>query len=169
MSEECCAPTVPMMILACAGGSNVGQLSNQAAVELTQEGLGKLFCLAGIGAHLSGFVQSAKDILHLVVIDGCEVACAKGILEQAEVPVRGYLVLTDLGIDKNKNLQLVREEIERVKAAVRDLAGISASGPFCPYPPPATVKQELSEQSDSSCCEVATPPGDLATCACQKT
>lgn len=35
------------MILACSGGSNVGQLSNQAAIELTQEGFGKMFCLAG--------------------------------------------------------------------------------------------------------------------------
>ncbi|MFZ2088862.1 MAG: putative zinc-binding protein [Desulfobaccales bacterium] len=129
MSEECCAPSVPTMILACAGGSNVGQLSNQAAVELTQEGFGKLFCLAGIGAHLSGFVQSAMDIPQLVVIDGCEVACAKGILEQAEVPVRGYLVLTELGIEKNKNLQLVKEEIEKVKDAVRNLASQTAPAP----------------------------------------
>lgn len=126
MSEECCASTAPTMILACAGGSNVGQLSNQAAVELTQEGFGKLFCLAGIGAHLSGFVQSARDIPQLVVIDGCEVGCSKGILEQAEVPVRGYLVLTELGIEKNKNLKLNREEVEKVKQAVRDLAGSSS-------------------------------------------
>jgi uncharacterized metal-binding protein len=28
------------MILACSGGSNVGQVANQAAAELTQEGLG---------------------------------------------------------------------------------------------------------------------------------
>ena len=39
------------MILACSGGSNVGQLSNQAAIELTHEGFGKMFCLAGIGGH----------------------------------------------------------------------------------------------------------------------
>jgi len=116
------------MILACAGGSNVGQLSNQAAVELTQEGFGKLFCLAGIGAHLSGFVQSARDIPQLVVIDGCEVGCAKGILEQAEVPVRGYLVLTELGIQKNKNLNLDREELAKVKQAVKDLSGSSTGG-----------------------------------------
>ena len=128
MSEDCCASTVPTMILACAGGSNVGQLSNQAAVELTQEGFGKLFCLAGIGAHLSGFVLSARDIPQLVVIDGCEVGCAKGILEQAEVPVRGYLVLTEMGIQKNKNLKLNREEVEKVKQAVRDLSGSSAGG-----------------------------------------
>jgi uncharacterized metal-binding protein len=132
MAEECCTPTVPRMILACAGGSNVGQLSNQAAVELTQEGFGKLFCLAGIGAHLSGFVQSAKDIPEMVVIDGCEVACAKGVLEQAGVPVRGYLVLTAMGIEKNKNLALNREEVEKVKQAVRDLAasaGAEAAAP----------------------------------------
>jgi uncharacterized metal-binding protein len=63
MSQECCTTTAPRMILACAGGSNVGQLSNQAAVELTQEGFGKLFCLAGVGAHLSGFVKSAAQRL----------------------------------------------------------------------------------------------------------
>jgi uncharacterized metal-binding protein len=109
------------MILACSGGSNVGQLSNQVAVELTQEGFGKFSCLAGVGAHLSGFVQSAKDIPDLVVIDGCPVGCAKGVLEHAEVPLRTYLVITDLGIDKNKDMNLKREEIDRVKQAVRQL------------------------------------------------
>ncbi|MCX5888552.1 MAG: putative zinc-binding protein [Deltaproteobacteria bacterium] len=121
MGKDCCQPTVTTMILACSGGSNVGQLSNQAAIELTQEGFGKLSCLAGVGAHLSGFIQSAKDIPGLVVIDGCEVGCAKGVLEQAEVPLRGYLVITALGIEKNKDLNLKREEIDRVKEAVRRL------------------------------------------------
>ena len=71
MSQDCCAPDENVMILACSGGSNVGQLSNQAAVELTQEGFGKMHCLAGIRGHLSGFVQSAKDIPQMVAIDGC--------------------------------------------------------------------------------------------------
>ena len=70
MSEECCSPGGDLMILPCSRGSNVGQLSNQAAVELTQEGFGKMFCLAGIGRHLSGFVQSAKDVHNMVAIDG---------------------------------------------------------------------------------------------------
>ncbi len=121
MSQDCCQPAVTTMILACSGGSNVGQLSNQAAIELTQEGFGKLSCLAGVGAHLSGFVQSARDIDQLVVIDGCEVGCAKGVLEHAEVPLRTYLVITDLGIGKNKDMNLKREEIDRVKEAVRRL------------------------------------------------
>ena len=56
-----------------------------------------------------------------MVIDGCEVGCAKGVLEQAEVPLRNYLVITALGIDKNKDMNLKREEIDRVKEAVRRL------------------------------------------------
>jgi uncharacterized metal-binding protein len=123
MTQECCQPQVDTIILACAGGSNVGQLSNQAAVELTQEGFGKLFCLAGVGAHLSGFIKAVSDIPQLVVIDGCEIGCAKGILEQAEVPLRSHLVITDLGITKNKDMNLKREEIDRVKQAVKDLPG----------------------------------------------
>jgi uncharacterized metal-binding protein len=33
MAEECCVPSGNVMILACSGGSNVGQLANQAEVE----------------------------------------------------------------------------------------------------------------------------------------
>ncbi len=139
MSEPCC-PTGAgsqgnVMILACSGGSNVGQLSNQAAVELTMEGFGKMFCLAGIGGHLSGFVQSAKDVPAMVVIDGCQIGCAKAILEHAQVPLKNYVVLTDLGIEKNKNFHLERETLEKVKAAVReackDLPTDVPSGPAC--------------------------------------
>jgi len=119
MSEGCCATGGNIMILACSGGSNVGQLSNQAAVELTQEGFGKIFCLAGIGGKLQGFVQSAKDVPEMVAIDGCELGCAKATLEQAGVTLKTYVVLTDLGIKKNKDFNLKREEIEQVKEAIK--------------------------------------------------
>ena len=119
MAEECCAQGGNIMILACSGGSNVGQLSNQAAVELTQEGFGKMFCLAGVGGHLGGFVQSAKDVPQMVAIDGCEIGCAKAILEHAEVPVKSYILVTDFGIEKNKDFNLKRVEIDKVKEAVK--------------------------------------------------
>ena len=122
MSQECCQSGNDVMILACSGGSNVGQLSNQAAVELTQEGFGKMFCLAGIGGQLSGFVQSAKDVPVMVAVDGCQVGCAKAILEQAQVPMTNYLVLTNEGIEKNKDFNLQRSDIEQVKAAIKRCA-----------------------------------------------
>jgi len=123
MANDCCSSDGNIMILACSGGSNVGQLSNQAAVELTREGFGKMFCLAGIGGQLSGFVQSAKDVPQMLAIDGCSVGCTKAILEQANVPLKNYIVVTELGIEKNKDFNLKEEDIQKVKDAVTVVRG----------------------------------------------
>lgn len=120
MSEECCTKNQDTMILACSGASNLGQLANQAAVELTREGFGKMFCVAAIGAHLPTFVEAAKKSQGLITIDGCAVGCARKILEHAEVPLQAYVVLYDLGIEKNSNTNLIPSEVEKVKAAVKD-------------------------------------------------
>ncbi|MFN2352955.1 MAG: putative zinc-binding protein [Desulfopila sp.] len=119
MSDNCCTSGGEVMLLACSGGSNVGQLSNQAAVELTQEGFGKMFCLAGVGGELTGFVQSAKDVAEMVVIDGCSVGCAKAIFEKAGIALKNYVVITDEDIEKNKDFNLQRADIDSVKKAVR--------------------------------------------------
>lgn len=111
------------MLLACSGGSNVGQLSNRAAVELTQEGFGKMFCLAGIGGGISGFVQSAKDAPTIVAIDGCPIGCAKKILANNGIENAKYLLLTELGIEKDKNLDPLPNELAKVKKAVRQMCG----------------------------------------------
>ena len=121
MAENCCTTNGNTMILACSGASNVGQLSNRAAVELTQEGFGKMFCLAGIGGDLSSFIQSAKDTPRMIAIDGCDVGCAKAIFERADVPLKDYLVLTSMGIEKNKNFDLKHLDVQKVKEEIKKL------------------------------------------------
>jgi uncharacterized metal-binding protein len=140
MAEECCATNGNIMILSCSGGSNVGQLSNQAAVELTKESFGKIYCLAGVGGLLSGFVQSAKDAPRMVAIDGCPIGCAKAILEKGDVPLKSYLVVTELGIEKNHDFNLKREDIDRVKEAVKKPEGESLSA------------EKAAGISSASCC-----------------
>lgn len=125
MSNECKVSSGEIMILACSGGSNVGQLSNRAAVELTKEGFGKMFCLAGIGGHLPGFLKAAGET-PVLALDGCAVGCARAILRHAEIPAAAYVVLTDLGIEKNKDLEPGREQIDRVKDAARKAVQESA-------------------------------------------
>lgn len=110
-----------IMIMSCSGAANVGQLANKVAVELTQEGFGKLFCLAGIGGHLSGFVRSAREVPVKVVIDGCPVGCARAILEHLEIPLGIYLVLTDLGIEKRiGDFNLQGDDVQKVKKAIKE-------------------------------------------------
>jgi len=118
MSDACCSCAGgPVLILACSGGSNVGQLANAAAVSLTREGKGKMYCLAGVGGHVDGIVESCKGAGQLVVIDGCPVACAKKACEHAGVPVAKYVEITSLGIEKNYNLDLSASDVQKVVAA----------------------------------------------------
>ena len=39
-------------VASCSGPSNVGQIANQAAIELAKEKVSGFFCLAGVGARI---------------------------------------------------------------------------------------------------------------------
>lgn len=113
--ESCTCSANPTLFFACSGGSNVGQIANDACRQLASEGHGKLYCLAGIGGHVSGIVESAKAATKVVAIDGCGVKCALKSLEAANVPVTHHIVLTDWGIEKNSTLFPDQEVIEKTK------------------------------------------------------
>ncbi len=84
----CCETGKNIMVLACSGGSNVGQLSNEAAIRLTKEGVGKIYCLAGIGGDLDAFVASAKGVDNILLIDGCELGCGLAVLKRHNITPR---------------------------------------------------------------------------------
>ena len=114
MDEKCLCEPSEILIFPCSGGSNVGQIANQAGVKLTQEGMGRFFCLAGVGAHVSGMVESTKAGKVIVAIDGCPVACAKKTLEHAGFNIDEYVQVTDLEIEKNHNLNPLTPDVEKV-------------------------------------------------------
>lgn len=118
MSESCCNKRSNRLILACAGAANTGQMTYRLALELTRDGRGNLFCLAGIGAHLSGFVVSARDAEEMLVLDGCALACASKNLEQADIPVRNHFIMTDLGVKKQHGKAPTAGQTAKVKAAI---------------------------------------------------
>ena len=113
MEEKCLCEPTEILIFPCSGGSNVGQIANEAGVKLTQQGMGKFFCLAGIGGHVSGMIESTKAGKVIVAIDGCPVACAKKTLEHAEFNIDEYVEITSLGIEKNPNLNPLIPDVEK--------------------------------------------------------
>ncbi len=107
----CCSINTQTLIFACAGGSNTGQVSNRAMIELEKKGMGKVYCLAGVGADLSGFVENARAGT-TILIDGCPVGCAKkAFYKHGIIPTR-YIVVTELGIEKNHNFDNLEAETE---------------------------------------------------------
>lgn len=118
MSESCGNEGSNRLIMACAGAAYTGQMTYQLALELTREGQGNLFCLAGIGAHLSGFVRSAREAADMLVLDGCPMACAGKNLEQAAIPVRNHFIMTELGVKKQHGQSPDPEQMAKMKAAI---------------------------------------------------
>lgn len=114
MEDKCLCEPTEILIFPCSGGSNVGQIANQAGVKLTQEGFGNIFCLAGIGGHVNGMIESTKAGKIIVAIDGCPVACAKKTLEHAGFNIDEYVLVTDLGIEKNHDFNLNPLEVQKV-------------------------------------------------------
>lgn len=116
--EVCTCEPTEVLIFPCSGGSNVGQLANQAAIELTESDVGNIFCLAGIGGNVPGVIESTKGAKRVVAIDGCAVKCAKKTLERANINITDYVIVTDLGIKKNHGFRLNQKEVDIVKNAV---------------------------------------------------
>ncbi len=114
MEEKCLCEPAEILIFPCSGGSNVGQIANQTGVKLTQDGMGRFFCLAGIGGHVSGMIESTKAGKVLVAIDGCPVACAKKTLEHAGFNIDEYVEITSMGIEKNHDLNSLTSDVEKV-------------------------------------------------------
>jgi uncharacterized metal-binding protein len=112
MLEEkdiCCTGSVKTLILGCSGGSNVGQVANNVMIELDKGGVGNGYCLSGVGADLSGFIESAKAA-RTILVDGCSVGCGKKIFEKNGIEPSGYFVITDFGIEKKHAFDKLNDE-----------------------------------------------------------
>jgi uncharacterized metal-binding protein len=85
---------------------------------MTREGIAKMSCLAGVGAHISGFVVSARDCDQLVVLDGCPQRCASKVFEHVGVKPHICVTLTDHGFEKRQGVPVMPEEVERARELV---------------------------------------------------
>ncbi|MEI7832412.1 MAG: putative zinc-binding protein [bacterium] len=120
MSTNCCGKG-DVLIFACSGGSNVGQISNDAAKALDQSGQGSFFCLIGVGAGVGPIVErTKKDSTTVVAIDGCNVACAKKALANIGVSADVYVDVTALGVEKGHHFNHTQAEIDQTSKTVVD-------------------------------------------------
>jgi len=119
MVKKCLCEAGKVLIFPCSGGSNCGQIANQAAVQLTEEGIGTIYCLAGIGAHDSVIIDTAKAAKRVVAIDGCSTACAKRTLEHAGIMVTDYLDVNREGVKKVHDFKFSLQDISSIVAKVK--------------------------------------------------
>lgn len=125
MSNSCICKPAEIMVFACSGGgANVGQISNQAALEITKEGKAKMYCLAGLGGHVPGIIEATRKAKKIIVVDGCPVSCAKKMVEHVGIKIDHYIIVTEEGIDKTPGeFNMTEEEILKIKNLIEQKIG----------------------------------------------
>ncbi len=123
----CLYATASVLVFPCSGGSNVGQITNEAALDLDRTHQARIYCLAGVAAHIPGMVDSAKSASTVIAIDGCPVACARIALEHAGIRVDQSIIVTNLGIEKKHAFIWDMDDVEKVIAAVAPVAASVAA------------------------------------------
>ena len=118
MSEKsaCTCGVGPKLIFACSGAADVGAIADQTARKLTRDGVGKMYCTAGIGGQVAGIMATTQSAARILAIDGCPLNCVKSSLDQAGFKTYEHLQLADLGMEKGKT-PLTPEVIAKVATA----------------------------------------------------
>ena len=120
MSQENSCSGGPRLIFACSGAADVGEIADKAARKLTKEGVGKMFCTAGIGGRVSGIMKTTESAEGILAIDGCPLNCVKNSLEKAGFNEFKHLQVADLGLEKCSS-PVTEENIAKVAAKGKEL------------------------------------------------
>lgn len=121
--SECCSGGESkrrVLLYACSGGANVGEVADRAARRLMAEGEGTMWCLAGVAAGVAPILAKAREADVNLVLDGCDVDCARKVFERAGIANVMQVRVTDLGIEKVKGTGATDEQVAASVAAARD-------------------------------------------------
>lgn len=117
MTDCCCGNNSGKNVLlyACSGGANVAEASDKACRQLMSEGLGTMFCLAGLGAGIENMIQQARDADVNVIIDGCPMDCARQVFDNLGLSNVHFVRVTDMGLEKKpKGTRATDEEVTTI-------------------------------------------------------
>jgi uncharacterized metal-binding protein len=119
--QSCCSDGAARTVLlyACSGAANVAEVADRAARKLMSSGCGAMFCLAGLGADIADMVQIARDADLNLLIDGCSVECAKAIFDRHGLTNYRQIKVTDLGIEKAKQVPVTDAQVDAVVVKVK--------------------------------------------------
>lgn len=119
-NSGCACDGMTNLLLPCSGAADTGEIADRAARRFAGRGCAGMFCLAGVGANISGFIASARGADRLLVVDGCKLDCGLKALQEKGISKNIiHLRLTDLGLVKgqspanDENVELVVAELGR--------------------------------------------------------
>ena len=102
-TTSCGCGIAPKLVYSCSGAADVGEMCDKAARTLAREGVGKMYCLAGVGGGVDVMVANARGCSrHAGPGRMRQGLCQKNIGERRENIV--HLRASDYGFEKGASL-----------------------------------------------------------------
>ncbi|WP_418358921.1 putative zinc-binding protein [Shewanella basaltis] len=107
------------LVYSCSGCSNVAQLANDLAIELTVLGIAEMSCISGVGGHVRPLVKLAKSGRPIIAIDGCPLSCVASCLNQHNIKATHHFELTNtMNLQKRQYNQCTKTDLQSALAMI---------------------------------------------------
>ena len=106
-------------IFACSGLSNTGKLTMLAASALAFR-RPDMYRAASAQKGVDDVEDAASEGFRILALDGCTDRCATKKLDEAGMRADVYMMVTELGIEKTRPLDVKPEYVEIIIRAIRD-------------------------------------------------
>ena len=107
------------LIFACSGLSNTGKLTMLAASALAFR-RPEMYRVAAANKGVDDVEDAASEGFRILALDGCTDRCATKKLDEAGMRADIYMMVTELGIEKTRPLDVKPEYVEIIIRAIRD-------------------------------------------------
>lgn len=108
------------LVYACSGCSNVAQMANYMALELTKRGVAEMSCIAGVGGGVPNLVKKAQAAERIIALDGCQLHCVKHCLRNQGVTADVHLTLNEYGLRKRHHEEFNQAEADELLDKLED-------------------------------------------------
>jgi len=92
--------TTKPIVYSCSGCSNLAQMAHNISLNLDDDGLAEMSCIAGVVGKVPPIMALANSGRPIIVIDGCDLSCTKSCLDVSNLHVDYYYQISDLGFKK---------------------------------------------------------------------
>jgi len=92
------------IVYACSGCSNLAEIAHNISLNLDDDGIAEMSCVAGVVGNVIPMMELANSGRPIIAIDGCDLSCTKACLEVSGLHADYHYQMSDLGLQKRNKL-----------------------------------------------------------------
>jgi len=109
-----------VVMYACSGACNLGQIANEAVRTLDQLGQGTMGSSVAVAARNPKEVAFASQAGQRVIVDGCGDSCLMKVFRSAGLSVDKHVIVDALGVETKHEFEYSEEQVAVVACTITE-------------------------------------------------